>query len=77
MRTLIGALVLTATALVAVGCSSSGGEEGTAQDKANIERLHKEGIGKVMAEDAAKKGKKGPVSLANPDGGPGADTFKP
>lgn len=55
--------------ILVVGCGSSEPEV-TSADKANLERLHTEGIGKVMADQAAKEGKQAP-SLANPDGGPG------
>lgn len=51
------------------GCGS-GEPAVTETDKANLEKLHKEGIGKVMADQAAKEGRQTP-SLANPDGGPG------
>lgn len=55
--------------ILLVGCGSAE-PEATAADKANLEKLHTEGIGKVMADQAAKEGKQAP-SLANPDGGPG------
>lgn len=61
--------VAIAYAAILAGCSSSE-NEATASDKANLERLHQEGIGKVMADQAGKDGKQAP-SLANPDGGPG------
>jgi uncharacterized protein YcfL len=61
-------LVVLAVALA--GCGS-GEQSMTQTDQDNLERLHKDGIGKVMAEDAAKKGQKAPATLANPDGGPG------
>lgn len=69
-------LIILATVIIAaVGCGS-GEPEVTNTDKDNLERLHKDGIGKVMAEDAAKKGK---VSggLANPDGSAGPAGQKP
>jgi|GEM_PF-6856226 len=76
MKTRI-ALALLVVAAALGGCSPSGEPEVTATDKENIERLHKDGIGKVMAEDARKKGIKGDVSLANPTGGPGPAAEKP
>jgi len=60
-------LILFATVAFSIAGCSSGVPEGTAQDKANLDRLHRDGIGKVMADEAAKKGKQ-PPSLANPDG---------
>lgn len=65
MKKLIGLIPLV---VLVAGCS--GEPEVTATDKANLDRLHSEGIGKVMADDAAKKGQPAPsgVSLANPTG---------
>jgi hypothetical protein len=68
-------LLLSLAATVVLGCGS---EEPTVTetDKANLERLHKEGIGKVMSDQAAKD-KSSVPSLANPDGGPGPEAKGP
>ena len=65
-----------AACLFLAGCQS-GEPNVTASDKDNLERLHKDGIGKVMADDAKKNGVKGDVSLANPNGGPGPEAQGP
>lgn len=65
----VTSLFVLVTAIIIVGCGS-GESEPTETDRANLERLHQDGIGKVMADQAAKEGKTAP-SLANPDGGPG------
>lgn len=62
-------LVISVLTTIVLGCSPDE-PQATASDKANLERLHSDGIGKVMADQASKDGKKTP-SLANPDGGPG------
>lgn len=69
-------IVGIASCLWLAGCQS-GEPDVTPTDKENIERLHKDGIGKVMAEDAKRKGVKGEVSLANPTGGPGPEAQGP
>ena len=67
--------VASGVALLA-GCQS-GEPDLTNKDKDNLERLHRDGIGKVMADEAKKNGNKGDVSLANPTGGPGPEAHKP
>ncbi|MGV3617547.1 MAG: hypothetical protein ACO1SV_19655 [Fimbriimonas sp.] len=75
LRAILAILCVASLALLA-GCQS-GEPQLTNQDQKNLDRLHKEGIGKVMADDAKKNGVKGDVSLANPTGAPGPEAHKP
>lgn len=68
MKVLLGWLALMALALGVVGCGSGSAGRATAEDKANIERLAKEGIGPGKAPEGAPGA---PGAQGNAEGTPG------